>query len=68
MKRVRQAQARGEGAEKIPRVPKEYEALAKLDSKQVKNIYNLGYMKNMWSVLYPPSSRVKETNVKKKNK
>jgi hypothetical protein len=66
VKRVRQAQARGENSGQTPKVPREYEALGKLDSKTVKNIYNLGFAKNMWSVLYPPSSR--QHNTKKKNK
>eukprot|EP00026_Physarum_polycephalum_P011437 Phypoly_transcript_11663.p1 GENE.Phypoly_transcript_11663~~Phypoly_transcript_11663.p1 ORF type:complete len:396 (+),score=12.81 Phypoly_transcript_11663:41-1189(+) len=65
VKRVRQAQARGENSE-IPKVPKEYESLGKIDTKTVKNIYNLGFLRNMWSVLYPPSSR--KHTINKKNK
>ena len=69
VKRIRQAHAQGGSEEKVPKVPKEYELLEKVDEKKVKNIYNLGFAKNLWSVLYPPSSRrTDEPNSTKKRK
>jgi len=68
VKRIKQAQALGDTLEQLPKIPKEYEPLVKLDTKQLKNIYNHGFIRNMWSVLYPPSSRAKSPTLKKKNK
>lgn len=69
VRRIKHAQARAkeQNSADVPKVPKEYEFLAKVDENQVKNIYNLGFVRNLWSVLYPPSSRrIKEEPQRKK--
>lgn len=43
------------------KVPREFSELAKLDPKKVKNIYDKGFLRNLWSVIYPPSSRPSST-------
>lgn len=39
------------------KIPKEYADLPDIDPKTLKNIYDKGFPKNLWSVIYPPSSR-----------
>jgi hypothetical protein len=40
---------------------KTFEELAALDTKKLKNIYQRGFARNLWEVIYPPSSRFKGT-------
>jgi palmitoyltransferase ZDHHC4 len=65
VQRIKQARAKENimmgDKDKVPsQIPKEYEALANVDVKNVKNMYDKGLVSNMWGVVFPPTSITRE--------